>query len=99
MLDGELPKGARAEQAIDGTIEVERLLDVLYVGRPASAQADSAIELYRLGAGGETAERIRVQLGPVSVNTIQVRRGLNVGDKVIVSDVGAAEGAKRVRIR
>ncbi|HWL40230.1 MAG TPA: HlyD family efflux transporter periplasmic adaptor subunit [Gemmatimonadaceae bacterium] len=99
MLEGELPRGARAEQAIDGTIEVERLRDVLYVGRPATSQAESAIELYRLASDGKTAERVRVQLGPVSVNTIQVRRGLNAGDKVIVSDIGAAEGANRVRIR
>lgn len=99
VLEGELPKGARAAQAVDGTIEVERLPDVLYVGRPANAQAEGAVELYRLTRGGKTAERVRVQLGPVSVNTIQVRRGLNVGDKVIVSDIGAAEGAKVVRIR
>jgi hypothetical protein len=99
MLEGELPRGARAEQAIDGTIEVERLQDVLYVARPANAQGESAIELYRLAPDGKTAERVRVQLGPVSVNTIQVRRGLNAGDKVIVSDLGAAEGASRVRIR
>jgi multidrug resistance efflux pump len=99
MLEGELPRGARAEQAIDGTIEVERLPDVLYVGRPANAQAESTIDLYRLAADGKTAERVRVQLGPVSVSTIQVRRGLSVGDKVIVSDVGTAEGAKSVRIR
>ncbi len=99
MLVGELPRGARAEQAIDGTIEVERLPDVLYVGRPANAQAESTIDLYRLAADGKTAERVRVQLGPVSVSTIQVRRGLSVGDKVIVSDVGTAEGAKSVRIR
>ena len=99
ILEGELPKGARAAQAVDGTIEVERLPDVLYVGRPANAQAEGAVELYRLTPGGKTAERVRVQLGPVSVNTIQVRRGLNVGDKVIVSDIGAAEGAKVVRIR
>jgi multidrug resistance efflux pump len=99
MLESELPKGARAEQAIDGTIEVERLPDVLYVGRPANAQAESTIDLYRIAADGKTAERVRVQLGPVSVSTIQVRRGLNVGDKVIVSDIGTAEGANSVRIR
>jgi multidrug resistance efflux pump len=99
FLEGELPKGARASQAVDGTIEVERLPDVLYVGRPTIAQAETATELYRLLPGGKTAERVRVQLGPVSVSTIQVRRGLNVGDKIILSDIGAAEGAKVVRIR
>jgi HlyD family secretion protein len=99
MLEGELPKGARAEQSVDGTIEVERLTDVVFVARPANAQAESTIELYRLSPDKKTAELVHVQLGAVSVNTIQVRSGLNVGDKVVISEMGAAEGAKRVRIR
>ena len=99
ILVGELPKGARASQAVDGTIEVERLRDVLYVARPTNAQADAVGELYRVLPDGKTAERVRVQFGPVSARTIQVRSGLNPGDKVIVSDIGAAEGAKIVRIR
>lgn len=99
ILDGDLPKGARAEQSVDGTIEVERLQDVLFVGRPANAQAENSIELYRLARGGKTAERVRVQLGSISANTVQVRRGLNAGDKVVLSDIGSSEGANRVRIR
>ena len=98
ILDGDPPKGARAEQAIDGTIEVERLPDVLFVGRPANAQAESSIELYRLAPGGKTAERVRVQLGAISANTVQVRRGLNAGDKIVLSDIGSSEGAARIRI-
>lgn len=99
ILEGELPKGARAEQAIDGTIEVERLQDVLFVGRPANALAESVIELYRLVPGKRSAERVRIQLGAISANTVQVRRGLNAGDKIVLSDIGASEGASRVRIR
>jgi HlyD family secretion protein len=98
MLEGDLPKGARAEQAIDGTIEVERLQDALFVGRPANAQAETSIELYRLAPGGRTADRVRVQLGAISANTVQVRRGLNPGDKIVLSDIGSSEGVARVRI-
>ena len=98
-LDEELPKGARAEQAIDGTIELERLPDVLLMGRPVNAQGETSIDLYRLERNGKNADRVSVQLGAISVNTVQVRRGLNVGDKIIVSDIGAADGAKRVRVR
>jgi HlyD family secretion protein len=98
LLEGDLPKGARAEQAIDGTIELERLPNVLYVGRPANAGSASTIELYRLDRDGKTAQRVRVQVGAVSVNTIQIRNGLTAGDKMIVSELGAAEGAARVRL-
>lgn len=98
LLEGELPKGARAEQAVDGTIEMERLPNVLYVGRPANADAGRAIELYRLERDGRGAQRVRVQVGAISANTIQIRNGLRAGDKVIVSELGAAEGAARVRL-
>jgi HlyD family secretion protein len=99
LLEGELPKGARAEQAIDGTIELERLPNVLYVARPANADAGSTIELYKLTPDGKSADRVRVQVGAISANTIQIRSGLNPGDKIIVSELGAAEGAARVRLR
>ncbi|MFL5485521.1 MAG: efflux RND transporter periplasmic adaptor subunit [Gemmatimonadaceae bacterium] len=99
LLEGELPKGARAEQAIDGTIELERLPNVLYVARPASADAGVAIQLYKLSRDGKSAERVRVLVGATSANTIEIRGGLSAGDKVIVSELGSAEGAARVRLQ
>ena len=98
LLEGELPKGARAEQAIDGMIELERLPNVLYVARPANAEAGSMINLYKLTRDGKSAERVRAHVGAISASTIQIRSGLNAGDKVIVSELGAAEGAARVRL-
>jgi HlyD family secretion protein len=98
LLEGEPPKGARAEQAVDGIIELERLPNVLYVGRPANADGGRALELYRLDSDGRSAQRVRVQVGAISAHSIQIRNGLNAGDKVIVSELGAAEGAARVRL-
>jgi HlyD family secretion protein len=98
-LDGEMPKGSRAEQAVDATIEVEKLANILYTARPANAQPGRTVELYRLAPDGKSAERVRVQVGAVSVNTVEIRRGLNQGDRVIVSDIGVDEAERRVRIR
>jgi HlyD family secretion protein len=97
-LDAPLPQGARPDLAVDGTIEIERLEDVLYVGRPAYGQPESTAGLFKL-VGGGYAERVRVRLGRSSVNTIQVIDGLQQGDVVILSDMPQWEQYDRVRIR
>src|SRR5207249_1109673 len=80
-LDGELPQGARPDLSVDGTIELERLENVLYVGRPVHGQANSTIGLFKLEDGGEYASRAQVKLGRSSVNTIEIVEGLKVGDQ------------------
>jgi HlyD family secretion protein len=97
-LDGALPQGARPDLSIDGTIEIERLSNVLYVGRPAYGQAQSKVEMFKLIDGGKEAVRVPVQLGRSSVNTIEIVSGLNVGDQVILSDTSAQDGYDRIRL-
>jgi HlyD family secretion protein len=98
-LEGDLPKGARPDLQIDGTIELERLADVLFVGRPTYGQEQSVVGLFRLLPDGQTAERVKVTLGRASVNTIEVKAGLKVGDQVVLSDMSAWDAFDRVRIR
>jgi HlyD family secretion protein len=98
-LEGKLPPGARPDLSVDGTIQIERLPDVLYVGRPAFGQPDSEVRLYKLDEGGSVASRVPVELGKSSVNLIQIVNGLNVGDKVILSDTSAFDQSDRVRLR
>ena len=95
-LEGELPRGARPDLTVDGTIELERLDDVVYVGRPVFGQEESAVSLFRLDAEGDGATRTRVRLGRASVNTIEVVEGLRPGDQVVLSDMS---GLGRVRAR
>jgi HlyD family secretion protein len=97
-LVGALPKGARPDLSVDGTIELERLNDVLYVGRPAYGQAESTIGLFKLLDDGETAVRAQVRLGRSSVNTIEVIEGLVEGDQVILSDTSAWDAYDRIRL-
>ena len=97
-LEGALPKGARPDLSVDGTIELERLDDVLYVGRPAQGQGDSLVGLFRLDEGGAGANRVKVKLGRSSVNTIEVVEGLKVGDQVILSDTSAWDAFDRIRL-
>ena len=97
-LQGELPRGARPDLSVDGTIEIERLADVLYVGRPAYGQANSTITLFRLEAGSSNAVRVPVELGRSSVSTIEIVRGLEVGDEVILSDISQFEDFDRIRL-
>jgi len=98
-LDGALPAGARADLSVDGTIEFERLTNVLYVGRPAFAQTDATVGLFRLSEGDRhTAVRTPVTLGRASVTTIEVRAGLKAGDRVIISDMSAWDNVNKVRI-
>jgi multidrug resistance efflux pump len=98
-LDGPLPKGARPDLSVDGTIEIERLPDVLHLGRPAYGEGESTVGLFRLDPDGRHATRVPVTLGRTSVRTIQIARGLNVGDRVIISDMSQWANVERVRIR
>jgi HlyD family secretion protein len=94
-----LPLGSRPDLSVDGTIELENLKDVLYVGRPVHGQADSTIGLFKLVDDGAEAVRTNVQLGKSSVNTVVILKGLNVGDKVILSDMSAMDAYDRIRLR
>jgi HlyD family secretion protein len=98
IFDGPQPPGARPDLSVDGTIEIERLPDILYVGRPVQGQPNSTVGLFRLGQDGKEAVRVRVDLGRSSVNTIEIVRGLQVGDQVILSDMSAWDAYDRVRL-
>ncbi|HXM76810.1 MAG TPA: HlyD family efflux transporter periplasmic adaptor subunit, partial [Thermoanaerobaculia bacterium] len=89
VLAGALPKGARPDLSVDGTIELDRLADVVYVGRPAFGQEQNQISLFRVNGEGDDAQRVKVRLGKSSVNTVQVLEGLKPGDRVILSDMSA----------
>jgi RND family efflux transporter MFP subunit len=97
-LTGELPKGARPDLSVDGTIDLERLDNVLYVGRPAFGQENSTISLFKLGADGQMASRVPVKVGRASVNSIQVIEGLHEGDTVILSDMSRWDNTDRIRL-
>jgi HlyD family secretion protein len=97
-LVGDLPKGARPDLTVDGTIELERLADAVYMGRPAMGQPDSTIGLFRIVKGTNEAVRVKVTLGQGSVSTIVVKDGLQVGDEVILSDTSAWDSADRIRL-
>ena len=97
-LEGELPRGSRPDLSVDGTIELERLENVLFVGRPAFGQEQSTVGLFKLDATGE-ATRSQVQLGRSSVNTIEVLGGLAEGDQVVLSDMSAWDQFERIRLR
>ena len=97
-LDGELPRGARPDLTVDGTIELERLDEVIFVGRPVFGQEESVVSLFTLDAEGDGATRTRVSLGRASVNTIEILDGLQPGDRVILSDMSAWDGFDRVRL-
>jgi HlyD family secretion protein len=96
-LEGALPPGARPDLSVDGTIRLERLDNVIYVGRPAFGQEESTISLFKLMPNGE-AERTTVKLGRSSVNTIEIKEGLQPGDQVILSDMSSFDQFDRVRI-
>jgi len=98
-LEGELPKGARPDLSVDGTIEIERLDDVLYVARPAYGEAGSRIQLFKIVGDGDEAVRVDVGLGRASVNTIEVVSGLQEGDEVILSDPSAWDGHDRLKLK
>jgi multidrug resistance efflux pump len=97
-LTGELPKGARPDLSVDGTIDLERMDNVLYVGRPAFGQENSTISLFKLSPGGQGALRVPVKVGRASVNSIQIIEGLREGDAVILSDMSRWDNTDRVRV-
>ncbi len=98
-LDGPLPEGARPDLSVDGTITIQKLQDVVYVGRPVIGQAGSKIGLFKIDPDGKGASRVTVTLGRASVNTIEVVDGLKVGDRVILSDMSAWDQHNRIRLR
>lgn len=98
-LEGALPQGARPDLSVDGVIELDRLEDVLYVGRPAFGQEKSLVGLFRVGEDGDEAVRVQVRLGKSSVNTVEILEGLKPGDKVILSDMSAWDAHDRVRLK
>ena len=97
-LTGELPRGARPDLSVDGTIDLERLDNVLYVGRPAFGQENSTISLFKLEADGKEAMRVPVKVGRESVNSIQIFEGLHEGDTVILSDMSRWDKTDRIRL-
>src|SRR5438874_13503319 len=98
-LLGELPRGAVPDLSVDGTIELERLNDVLFMGRPAFGQEQSVVGLFKVSADGSGAERVQVKLGKSSVNQVEILSGLKVGDTVILSDMSAWDAFDRVRLK
>ena len=98
-LVGGLPQGARPDLSVDGTIDLDRMTDVLYVGRPALGNENSTISLFRLAPDGKSATRVPVKVGRASVNSIQIIEGLQVGDKVILSDMSRWDFADRVKLQ
>ncbi len=98
-ITGPLPDGARPDLSVDGTIEIENLKDVLFVGRPVNGQSGSTIGLFKLVNDGSEAVRVNVKLGKSSVNTIEILDGLKAGDKVILSDMSQWDAYDRVRLR
>jgi HlyD family secretion protein len=97
-LEGALPAGAVPDLSVDGTIELARLDDVIYVGRPVFGQPNSTITLFKLDPVGREASRVQVKLGRSSVNTIEVTEGLKVGDQVILSDMTAQDAHNRIQL-
>jgi HlyD family secretion protein len=98
-LEGDLPPGARPDLSVEGTVEIERLADVLYVERPVHGEANSTVGLFKLVDDGKDAVRVQVQLGRTSVNTVEILKGLEIGDKVILSDMSAWDNFDRVQLK
>ena len=97
-LEGELPKGARPDLSVDGTITMETLNNVLYVGRPAFGQEKSTVGMFRIEPDGKTAVRVPVELGRSSVNSIEIVRGLSEGQEVILSDMSRWDNVDRIKL-
>ena len=97
-LLGALPEGARSELSVDGTIEIERLSDVVYVDRPVSGEPNTTVGLFKYDPDGKGATRVNVKFGRASVNTIEVVDGLKVGDRVILSDMSQYDSYQRIRL-
>lgn len=97
-LDGQLPQGARPDLTVDGTVELERLTDVIYVGRPAFGQSQSTVSMFKLEPDGKSATRVQVKLGRNSVSSIEILEGIQPGDQVILSDTSAWDNFSSIRL-
>lgn len=97
-LDGPLPPGAVPDLSVDGTVQIVNLSDVVYVGKPVFGQPDSQVSLFKLNDDGKGATRVTVKLGRASVNSIEIKDGLKVGDQVILSDMSAQDQSSRIRL-
>jgi len=97
-LDAALPKGARPDLSVEGTIEIENLADVVYVGRPAFGQPNSTVGIFKYDENGKGASRVQVKLGRASVNSVEILSGLQPGDKVILSDMSQWDAFNRIRL-
>ena len=98
-LDGALPQGAVPDLSVDGTIQIEKLKNVLYTGRPGYGGATGPVGLFKIVENGHAAVRVQVLLGRSSVTSVEIVKGLNVGDKVILSDMSQWDGVDRVRLK
>jgi HlyD family secretion protein len=98
-IDGPLPNGARPDLSVDGTIEIENMKNILYVGRPAFGQPETSVGLFKMNADGSEATRTTVKLGRFSVSSVEVRDGLREGDRVILSDTSAWSSYERIRLK
>lgn len=98
-IEDPLPPGTRSDLAVDGTIEISRIPNTLYIGRPGFGQAESSVGIFKVVKNKGEAERVTVQLGRASVNTIEVKAGLQIGDSVIISDMSQFDATNRVRIK
>lgn len=98
-IEDPLPEGTRSDLAVDGTITLERIPNTLFIGRPGFGQAESSVGIFKVVRNKGEAERVTVQLGRASVNTIEVKSGLTVGDSVIISDMSQFDNTNRVRIK
>jgi HlyD family secretion protein len=97
-MGGPLPKGARPDLSVDGTVQLERLADIIRVGRPAFGQEQTTVGLFKLQSDG-SATRVQVKIGATSVNEVEIVSGLNAGDQVILSDMSSWDAFDRVRLR
>jgi HlyD family secretion protein len=97
-LDGQLPAGARPDLSVDGTIQLEKLDNVLYVGKPVFGQENQTVQIFKLEPDGKYANKVKVTFGRSSVNTIEIKDGLTVGDRVILSDMSQYDSSDRIRL-
>ena len=97
-LTGPLPSGARPDLSVDGTIELQRLADVIFMGRPTNGQPNGTLSIFKITPDGQYANRVQVKLGVSSVSQIEVKSGLSPGDQVILSDMSAQDGHDRIRL-
>jgi multidrug efflux pump subunit AcrA (membrane-fusion protein) len=98
-LDGALPAGARPDQNVDGTIQLDRLRNIVFTGRPSIGEENGVVTVYRLDPDGRYATRVGVRLGRVSANSVEIIQGLRPGDKVILSDLSLPDNTERIRIK